>query len=335
MSGTQGTGRWIAGAAALAVEQVNADKTLLPGHMLEYSSADSGCSAQQGLEALGQLLGGESRIDAVIGPGCNAACEVTSYLSSGQKIPQISYSCTSPTLSDKTKFALFSRTVASDTSIGPALLAMMMHYKWTDIVMLTSTDAVYITSGLWLTKLLEASGMKVFKPAAFEPGASKDGSLSAIKREGIRIVMLLTYAADRNSVASSAQQAGMNGPGWAWLLPDHTSAGNNGQMQGWLYPRPLLTFEGVQTFVEQVSKQTAFDFNTTVAANAVDFVHSATLFDAILLYAHAATQVLLESGELHNGSAVAEATRSTTFEGAGSSSVVIDARGDRVVSYMR
>ena len=81
----------IAGAAALAVEQVNADKALLPGHMLEYSWADSGCSAKQGLKALGQLLGGKGRIDAVIGPGCSAACEVTSYLSSGQSLPQISY----------------------------------------------------------------------------------------------------------------------------------------------------------------------------------------------------------------------------------------------------
>ena len=60
--------------------------------MLEYSWADSGCSAKQGLAALGKLLG-DSRIDAVIGPGCSAVCEVTSYLSGGQNMPQIGYSC--------------------------------------------------------------------------------------------------------------------------------------------------------------------------------------------------------------------------------------------------
>ena len=95
------TGSWavgprIAGAAALATERANADDTLLPGHRLEYTWADSGCSAQQGLAAMGKLLGGVSRIDAVIGPGCSSACEVTSYLSSGQNIPQISWGCTSP-----------------------------------------------------------------------------------------------------------------------------------------------------------------------------------------------------------------------------------------------
>ena len=81
----------IAGAAALAVERVNAQKTLLLGRVLEYSWADSGCSAKQGLAAMGELQNGVSKIDAVVGPGCSAACEVTSHLSGGQSIPQISW----------------------------------------------------------------------------------------------------------------------------------------------------------------------------------------------------------------------------------------------------
>ena len=99
-------GRRIAGAAAIAAEKVNADKALLPGRWLEYTWADSGCSAQQGLVAMGELLGRASRVDAVIGPGCSSACEVTSYLSGGQKIPQISWGCTAVSLSNKEKYRL-------------------------------------------------------------------------------------------------------------------------------------------------------------------------------------------------------------------------------------
>ena len=105
-SGLWDIGRRIAGAAELAVERVNADKSLLPGHRLEYRWADSGCSAQQGLTAMGELLGGTSKVDAVIGPGCSSACEVTSYLSAGQRIPQISWGCASPELSNKDKYPL-------------------------------------------------------------------------------------------------------------------------------------------------------------------------------------------------------------------------------------
>ena len=37
-----------------------------------YSWADSGCSAEQGLAALGRLLQEESHIDVIIGPGCSS-----------------------------------------------------------------------------------------------------------------------------------------------------------------------------------------------------------------------------------------------------------------------
>ena len=106
LSGPWDAGKRVAGAAALAVERINADKTLLPGRRLEYGWADSGCSAQKGLAAMGELLGRASTVDAVIGPGCSSACEVTSYLSGAQGIPQISWGCALPELSDKEKHGL-------------------------------------------------------------------------------------------------------------------------------------------------------------------------------------------------------------------------------------
>ena len=113
MSGSWDGGKRVAGAAALAVERVNTNKALLPGRRLEYSWADSGCSAQQGLAAMGELLRGASKVDAVIGPGCSAACEVTSYLSGGQGLPQISWGCTLPELSNKDQHRLVSPLAAA------------------------------------------------------------------------------------------------------------------------------------------------------------------------------------------------------------------------------
>jgi ABC-type branched-subunit amino acid transport system substrate-binding protein len=106
MSGSWDVGKRVTGAAALAVERVNADKALLRGRRLEYGWANSGCSAQQGLVAMGKLLGGANTADAVIGPACSSACEVTGYLSGGQSIPQISWGCTAVSLSNKDKYRL-------------------------------------------------------------------------------------------------------------------------------------------------------------------------------------------------------------------------------------
>ena len=62
MSGLWDVGKSIAGAAALAGERINANKAL----RFEYSWADSGCSAQQGLAAMGELLAGVTKVNAVL-----------------------------------------------------------------------------------------------------------------------------------------------------------------------------------------------------------------------------------------------------------------------------
>ena len=57
------------------------------------------------------------------------------------------------------------------------------------------------------------------------------------------------------------------------------------------------------------------------------------LHDAIMLYAHAATKVLSEGGDLYNGSAMTAAVRSTRFKGVGGSTVVLNEQGDRIESW--
>ena len=64
MTGTWAVGLQSAGAAELAIETVNADKTLLP--VLEYSWRDSGCSEKQGLAVMGDMLENDDKISAVI-----------------------------------------------------------------------------------------------------------------------------------------------------------------------------------------------------------------------------------------------------------------------------
>ena len=158
VSGSWDGGKRFAGAAALAVERVNANKDLLPGQRLEYSWTDSGCSAQQGLVAMGKLLGETSSwINAVIGPGCSSACKVTSYLASGQNLPQISYSCTATSLSDKEKYCLFSRTVSPDTSKGLAPTAFMQHTKWQRIAIVCSTESLQFETRLELARHLKTA----------------------------------------------------------------------------------------------------------------------------------------------------------------------------------
>ena len=78
----------------------------------------------------------------------------------------------------------FSRTVAPETTKGPALIAMMLRYKFKKVVVLGSTDSTWFQTALELTMQLKAAGIEVQKPAAFAVGNFETGMLRKIKSSG-------------------------------------------------------------------------------------------------------------------------------------------------------
>ena len=122
--------------------------------------------------------------------------------------------------------------------------------------------------------------------------------------------------------------------GWAIVMLEKRIIGEMAENYlGWLYLQQFLPPTRAQAFSEQVSDYTQSRFDITVSPDDVDLTYSVALHDAVMLYAHAATKVLSEGGELHNGSAVAQAVLSTKFEGVGGTIVALDDRGDRIESY--
>lgn len=92
-------GRASAGAISLAVADANG---MFPVKM-SYIWEEVDCDATQATAAISRMLQ-DDKLDAVIGPDCEAACESSAYLTSGRKIVQISYACASDLLSNKKKY---------------------------------------------------------------------------------------------------------------------------------------------------------------------------------------------------------------------------------------
>ena len=249
----------------------------------------------------------------------------------------------------------FSRTVPPFTRLGPALAALMTHYNWTECVILTSTTSAYLDTGPILEKQLQEKEFDVLKPPAFDAGNFRAETLTEIRSalvsahlythvcaaiacrtSGKRIVVLGAVAADRNSVASSARDQGMNGPGpgYAWIsMWEEEQSGASQLREGWLYAIPFEPSKDKQAFRQQVSDMSKSKFDITIDPESVDLAFSAALYDAILLYAHAATEVMSKEGNLTDGKAVASVIQRTRFEGAGGQYVALDDNGDRITSY--
>ena len=109
-------GRASIGAIALAIDDVNTRA----GGEFTFSWKEVDCDRAGALAGLSQILE-EGPVDAVIGPDCSLACESTAILTSGRDILQISYSCSSISLSDKKTYP----TVLSLARVRALLLAVL------------------------------------------------------------------------------------------------------------------------------------------------------------------------------------------------------------------
>ena len=90
--------------------------------------------------------------------------------------------------------------------------------------------------------------------------------LRAMRSSGIRIVLVLAFSMDRNSVALSTVNEGMLS-GWAWIT--WLGALSSPDRAGWLYLRPLLPSEGLRTFAEKVSEYSMSRFDFNISADSV------------------------------------------------------------------
>ena len=185
-----------------------------------------------------------------------------------------------------------------------------------------------------LTQRLQAAGIEVPGRFIFLPTSAQDQTLTDIKRTGFRIMIFALPAEQIKNLALRAEQELMTIHGWVWIvLADHEFHQRVVQMQGWLTVLPIVYSGGMQAFAKQVSDYSKSNFNISINAGSVDLTYSVRLYDAIMLYAHAATKVMSEGGNLRDGKAVISAIRSARFVGVGNIPVALDKNGDRMESY--
>jgi hypothetical protein len=58
-------------------------------------------------------------------------------------VPQISWLCTSSSLSDKETYPSFARTVGANTMMAPVFVELCALYGWTRVASLTTTEHMY------------------------------------------------------------------------------------------------------------------------------------------------------------------------------------------------
>ena len=155
----------------------------------------------------------------------------------------------------------------------------------------------------------------------------------------VRIVIVLLTSVDYRKFVLALPLHGLVGLAWIAVngLASVVSTSDPtpelaARLRGWIFAQPFVIRDAsYSAFLKRVGERTQLDFNKTMTGRSVTN-WAGPLYDAVLLYSHAATAVINAGGSFVNGTLVMEAMRKTTFDGV-TGTVALDKNGDRLESY--
>ncbi len=150
----------VGSAIVLGIREVE-KRQLLPGYKIEWVLMDDWCWSLHGMQVAVDVWSSVEDLDGIIGAACSAVCQPVSLLAAAWGIPMVSYSCTSPRLSDKSIHPTFSRSDGNWMSYGSVCNALADSFGWNRVAILTLTIDLFKLPAEAVQKEMERNGKHV------------------------------------------------------------------------------------------------------------------------------------------------------------------------------
>lgn len=299
-------------AFMMAVTDANENYNL--DFRLDYIIADTGSNADIGV-ANSKII--KDHVLAFVGAArSDTSIAIARDVSTVNEIPMLSYSSTSPILSDTEKFPYFNRVVPSDAAQGKVFAEFLELVQWQQVGIIINPDDAY-SSGIY-NSILENSDIDFDVRTISEP----------IFDSNIRMIILAVSASDADAVF---EKIGQNN--YVWLLPD--SLVQDALMQD----KDLGIVLGIRPFTGDGYYHNLFleDWQKCHAQNIAGCtspnpnVYALYTYDAVMVYANAIQNLLDERKDL-NAQNLSLEIRDMTLLGV-TGPVMFNENGDRDGNY--
>uniref|UniRef100_A0A1J3JZK7 Glutamate receptor n=1 Tax=Noccaea caerulescens TaxID=107243 RepID=A0A1J3JZK7_NOCCA len=213
-------GRAAKPAFKAAMDDVNADQTVLKGIKLNIVFQDSNCSGFIGTMGALQLM--ETQVVAAIGPQSSGIAHMISHVANELHVPLLSFGATDPTLSSL-QYPYFLRTTQNDYFQMYAITDFLSYKGWRQVIAIFVDDECGRNGISVLGDALAKKRMRISYKAAITPGADtnsiKDLLVSVNLMES-RVFLVHVNPDSGLNVFSEAKSLGMMGSGYVWIATD-------------------------------------------------------------------------------------------------------------------
>eukprot|EP00961_Rhodomonas_salina_P195680 2641982-Rhodomonas_salina.1 len=224
-------------AFRLAVQEVNANPSILPQTHIDMVFLDSGATQVKALESLaGALPLGDSAasedhdspIVSIIGTGYSAAARAPAMYASIAEVPMISPGSAWAGLADKTEMPYFFRALSPDSDMLAALAEFAAASGWVnvatilDIVGAIEDEANYQA----FAEAAERKGINIRLQLTFDGTRNVateedvEPTLQKLKESGCKVFVAYIRGANMNPVAAVARRLGLFEEDYVWLTTE-------------------------------------------------------------------------------------------------------------------
>ncbi|KAI4334103.1 hypothetical protein L6164_018835 [Bauhinia variegata] len=213
-------GRSAKPAILAAIDDVNADKSILPDTKVEVILHDTNCSGFLGtVEAL-QLM--ENEVIAAIGPQSSGIAHVISHVVNELHVPLVSFGATDPTLS-ALQYPYFLRSTQNDYFQMYGIADFLDYYGWREVIAIFVDDDNGRNGITVLGDALAKKRAKISYKAAFSPGANISDItdlLAGVNQMESRVFVVHVNPDTGLRIFSVATKLGMMTGGYVWIATD-------------------------------------------------------------------------------------------------------------------
>ncbi|KAL1191457.1 Glutamate receptor 3.4 [Cardamine amara subsp. amara] len=213
-------GRAAKPAVKAAMDDVNADQTVLKGIKLNIVFQDSNCSGFIGTMGALQLM--ETKVVAAIGPQSSGIAHTISYVANELHVPLLSFGATDPTLSSL-QYPYFLRTTQNDYFQMNAIADFVNYSGWRQVIAIFVDDECGRNGISVLGDALAKKRLRISYKAALTPGADSSSIqdlLVSVNLMESRVYVVHVNPDSGLNVFSVAKSLGMMKSGYVWIATD-------------------------------------------------------------------------------------------------------------------
>ncbi len=275
--------------AITAIDQVNADQTILSGVKIEYVANTSVIHNRfEALDAARWQIENYG-VRVIIGPEQSRVAAHLAVYCGGRKVPLISPSATDPLLTSDAEYPFFARTALSDKFQSIVLLHMMKAFNWNRVAIIHSNDEFGRHGTLHFENVAGDNGIDILRKYQITNTLRNiNTTLVKMKDDNIKIFILNVQKADAGPIFYAARNAGLLNEGFVWIGTGGVTSSSTLK-----YGTGAL---GIKAKSISNLKQESF---VAAYGSAVNNVYTYYAADAIYLVANAVDKMKFKNPELH------------------------------------